>query len=132
MHKRSYDMLVALLNELNPQYFQGTCQQIMFEIGDIESTRTDLKILTASEAPSPHTVSKINKLVKSGIQFYERFLSTFEDPDTHQLSEAIEAENLRPVLCAKLYVARLHSKIICADQSTQVNLCVVCEVIFAS
>ncbi len=121
MHKRRYDMLTALVDQLNPQYFLGTCRQILFELGDIESTRADLKIIRASEAPSPQALTKINKLVISGIQFYQRFLATFEDPDTGELSENIEGDGLRPVLCAKLYIARLHSKLVCPDQERQVQ-----------
>ena len=121
MHKRRYDMLTAILDELNPRYYLTTCQQIMFEVGDIESTRADLKIISASESPTSHAVSKINKLIRSGIQFYEKFVASFEDPITHQLPDEIENNNLRPFLCAKLYIARLHSKIICADPSAQVS-----------
>lgn len=121
MHKRRYDMLTALLNELNPQYYLSTCQQIMFEVGDIESMRADLKIVSASDSPTPHAVSKINKLLKSGIQFYEKFIASFEDPVTHQFPEDIDTSNLRPFLCAKLYIARLHSKIICANRSAQAS-----------
>ena len=126
MHKRRCDMLTSVLGELNPQYFTSTCQEIMFELGDIESTRADLKIITASESPSAHGIARINKLIASGIVFYERFLKTFEDPDTRQLSENIEADSLRPVLCAKLYIARLHSKVVCGDQTGQVGVLVYC------
>ncbi len=120
MHKRRYDMLTVLLNELNPQYFLSTCQQIMFELGDIESSRADLKIVMASDAPSAHALTKINKLIISSVEFYQQFLATFEDSSTRELSENIDSESLRPVLCAKLYIARLFSKLVCPDQEKQV------------
>ena len=132
MHKRRVDMLSSLLASLNPQHYLMVCRQIMFELGEAQSEMADLKIVSGSESPSPHAIGKINKLNTSAIQYYDRFLESFEDPSTHCLPDVIEEDYLRPVLCAKLYTARLHSRFICPDPATKVepNLFVARNVVF--
>ena len=43
MIKRRIDMLEALSNELNPQYFLQHCRKIHYELGDIYSQQVSLK-----------------------------------------------------------------------------------------
>jgi len=34
MHKRRIDMLLALVKDLNPQYFLAVCRQLDYELGE--------------------------------------------------------------------------------------------------
>ena len=64
MHKRRIDLLLPVLLELNSQFYLQVCRQIQFEIGEIYSEMTDLKIAIADQEgivnflfeSSPHTV----------------------------------------------------------------------------
>ena len=47
MHKRRIDLLLPVLLELNSQFYLQICRQIQFEIGEIYSEMTDLKIAIA-------------------------------------------------------------------------------------
>ena len=121
MYKRRIDMLSALLQELNPQHYLALCRQLTYELGEIHSEMADLKIVISSDAPSPHAIGKINKLVRSGIEHYENFLQTFTD-SSGEFPDPIDEDCLRPILCAKMFMARLHSKLINPDTTQQVLL----------
>lgn len=120
MHKRRVDMLNAVLEELNPQHYLNICRQLMFELAETLSDMTDHKIILASDSPSTHAIGKINKLIHSAIQFYEKFIATFLDSSGH-LPDPLAEEFARPVLCAKMYSARLHAKIISPEPAMQVT-----------
>ena len=49
MHKRRIDLLLPVLLELNSQFYLQVCRQIQFEIGEIYSEMTDLKIAIADQ-----------------------------------------------------------------------------------
>ena len=80
----------------------------------------ELKVITYSEDPSPHALGKLNRLTGSGIRYYERFVDSFLDPSTRELPDPMDDGELRPILCAKLHLARLHSKFITPDTTAKV------------
>lgn len=121
MHKRRVDMLSAILQELNPQHYLSICRQLMFELAETTSEMADHKIVLASDSPSTHAVGKINKLIHSAIKYYEKFIATFLDPSGN-IPDPLAEEFVRPLLCAKMYSARLHAKLISPDPASQVRL----------
>ena len=121
MHKRRFDMLTGILDQLNPQYYLAFMRQMLYETAEIQSEMANLKMISASDSPSPHAVGKINKLLKSAITFYDKFYTTFLDPSTNELPEPVDEDCLGPILRAKFYTARLHSKIISPDSNDQVS-----------
>ena len=121
MHKRRVDMLSALLEQLNQQHFLNVCRQLMFELAETQTEMASLKIVNASEDPSPHAVGKINKLLLSAIRYFENFVCSFIEHDATSLPDPICEDYLRPILCAKLHVARLQSKVISPDPVVQVG-----------
>jgi len=121
MHKRRVDMLSAILQELNPQHYLSMCRQLMFELAETTSEMADHKIVLASDSPSTHAVAKINKLLHSAIKYYEKFVATFLD-SSGNMPDPVAEEFLRPLLCAKMYSARLHTKLISPDTASQVRL----------
>lgn len=120
MHKRRIDMLSTLQEELNPQYYLDEHRELMHEIAQAQAEMADLKIVSASDTPTPHALAKINKLLLGGIKTYERFVASFYDLQTRRLPAVIDPDYLRPILCSKLNIARLYSKIISSDPATQV------------
>lgn len=121
MHKRRVDMLSALLQQLNRQHFLNVCRQLMYELAETQAEMATLKIVNASEEPSPHAVGKINKLLLSGIKYFNDFVLSFIEHGATELPDPISEDYLRPILCAKLHVARLHSKVISPDPMVQVG-----------
>lgn len=121
MHKRRVDMLTVLQNELNPQYYLGEHRQIMYEVAETLSEMSGLKIVSASEVPTVHAVAKINKLLWTAIHTFEQFVASFHDAGTEKLPDSIDLDYLRPILCSKLNVARLYSKLITPDPATEVG-----------
>lgn len=119
MHKRRIDMLVEVLNELNPQYYLLICRQLMFEVADTYSTMMDLKfaILEASGEsvrPTPHHVKKINSLVKESIKYYQEYLDTLKGGKPVYPDE-FPSNDVRPGLVAMFCMGRLYSKYIVGD-----------------
>ena len=121
MHKRRIDMLTALQRELNPQYYLNEHRQIMYEVAEAQTLMADLKIVAASDDPTPHAVSKINKLLQGAIRTFEQFVASFCVPETGALPASIDLDYLRPVLCSKLNTARLLAKIITPDPAAQAS-----------
>ncbi len=121
MHKRRIDMLTALQRELNPQYYLSEHRQIMHEVAEAQSLMADLKIVAASDNPTPHAVSKINKLLQAAARTFEQFVASFHAPDTGALPDSIDQDYLRPILCSKLNIASLLSKIITPNPAEQVG-----------
>ena len=62
MHKRRIDLLLPLLREINSQFYLQICRQMQFEVGEIYSEMTDLKIAIAD---------------KDGMFSYASFMFTF-------------------------------------------------------
>lgn len=121
MHKRRVDMLTALQKELNPQYYLAEHRQLMYEVAETQSEMAGLKIVSASDVPTVHAVAKINKLVWGAIHTFEQFAKSFHDPETRALPDSIDLDYLRPILCGKLNVARLYSRLIAPDPATRVS-----------
>lgn len=121
MHKRRVDMLTALQAELNPQYYLDEHRQIMIEVAETLTEMAGLKIVAASDSPTVHAVAKINKLVWNAIHTFELFVKSYYHSGTGALPDSIDVDYLRPILCAKLNVARLYSKLIAPDPQTQVR-----------
>lgn len=121
MHKRRIDMLTHLLEELNPRIYLGEHRQIMYEVAETQSEMADLKIVSGSESPTPHTVEKINKLLRSGISMFQQFVASFYERNASELPDNVDQDYLRPVLLSKLNMARLYSKIITPDPASQVR-----------
>ena len=121
MHKRRVDMLTDLLQQLSRQHFLNVCRQLMYEVAETQAEMASLKIANASEDPSPHAVGKINKLLLSSVKYFENFVQSFVEVGATELPDPISEDYLRPILCAKLHIARLHSKVISPDSAVQVS-----------
>ena len=84
--------------------------------------------MNASEDPTPHAVGKINKLLLSSVKYFEEFVQSFMEvtwvPRSYPIL-AISEDYLRPILCAKLQIARLHSKVISPDPTVQVSIALI-------
>lgn len=122
MHKRRVDILSEVLVELNPQHYLLVCRQLMFEIAEAYSDMADLKIAIVDESggrPNPHSVKKINTLINQSIKFFQSFIDSLKDKGA--LPETFAEDTVRPALVAHFYVARLHSKVICADRYLKVD-----------
>ena len=122
MYKRRADMLENLLKELNPQHYLVLMRQLYFEVGIIYSEMADCKIALVSDAekPTPHAVLKINKLVGQSLKHFDNFINSFQD-HTGKLPDKFDKENLRSILSAKFWIARLHSKMIVVSPQTQLE-----------
>ena len=121
LHKRRVDMLAATLAELNPQHYLMACRQLMFELAEAHSEMAGLKTVLASESPSPHAVAKINRLVRSSIDHFQRFVDSFKEGQTGELPADIEEDFLRPILSAQLSTARLYTQLITPSTAEQVH-----------
>jgi len=122
MHKRRVDMLSEVLIELNPQHYLLVCRQLMFEIAEAYSEMADLKMAIVDESggpPSVHAVKKINTLLNQSIKFFQSFIDSLKHKGA--LPEKFDEDTVRPALVAHFYIARLYSKIICADKQTKVE-----------
>ncbi|KAM7539187.1 hypothetical protein Aperf_G00000058930 [Anoplocephala perfoliata] len=124
MQKRRVDLLEALLNELNPQYYMTSCRIIMSECGAAITALRDLNeeklertcemsgIESISELPKK--AKKVNVLGRRALNMYAKLLDSFLVPATQKECEFYEEIWLRNVLMAYFYSARLHSKTISA------------------
>lgn len=122
MHKRRVDMLSEVLVELNPQHYLLVCRQLMFEIAESYSDMVDLKLAIAEESggpPSVHAVKKINTLINQSIKFFQSFIDSLKQKGV--LPEKFDEDTVRPALVANFYIARLYSKLICADKYGKVE-----------
>lgn len=123
MHKRRIDMLVSVLNELNPQHYLLVCRQLQYEIAEIFSAMLDLKVAlyeTGQKTPNPKATSKINQLSKQGIDYYEKFIKSFNNLEG-KTPDKIPTEDERPFLVAWFCKGRLFSKIIVQSPSDKIN-----------
>ena len=113
MHKRRIDMLIPLVTGLNPQYYLQVVRQLQYEIGEVYSEMTELKIAIANndEVPTVHQIKKINVLANSGIKFFTGFIDSCRDADK-KFPKEIEKILVRPLLMAHFHVARLYGLIL--------------------
>lgn len=121
MYKRRADMLENLLKELNPQHYLLLIRQLYFEVGIIYSEMADCKITLVSdtEKPTSHAVLKINKLIGQSLKLFDNFINSFQD-QSGRLPDKFDKENLRSILSAKFWIARLHSKMIVVSPQVQI------------
>lgn len=122
MHKRRVDILSEVLVELNPQHYLLVCRQLMFEIAEAYSDMVDLKMAIAEESggpPSVHAVKKINTLINQSVKFFQSFIDSLKHKGV--LPETFAEDTVRPALVAQFYIARLYSKLICADKTGKVE-----------
>ncbi|KAL3193980.1 hypothetical protein MRX96_001898 [Rhipicephalus microplus] len=120
MHKRRIDMHEEVLKEVNPRYYLGVCQQIMFELGEVYSEMMSLKLAALPPAVSPHTpaVKKVNSIIDKAIRHYTSFIDTVRDSGG-KLPEPLPEDLARPVLVAHFYIGRLYSSIIAQEPREQ-------------
>ena len=119
MHKRRIDMLTDIIRDLNPAHYLVLSRQLMHELAGAYSEMADLKIVIASDSPSPQQIVKINKLITQSVNWYRKFYDTFVDSNTGTLQA--DTDNLRSILCARLYMAKLITKVITPDAAAQVS-----------
>lgn len=122
MHKRRIDLLIPLLKELNAQFYLQVIRQLQYEIGEVYSEMTDLKISLANieNTPSVHQIKKINVLANSGIKFFTGFIDSTRNPDK-TFPDTFEQVLVRPFLMAHFHTARLYGKLMSVDKNTRIE-----------
>ena len=120
LHKRRIDMLSATLSELNPQHYLAACRQLTFELAEVHAEMASLKIVRASDSPSAQAVAKINRLLHSAIDHFQRFVETFREK-SGELPAQSDPELLRPIMSAQLSCGRLYTQIISPSKARQVS-----------
>lgn len=120
LHKRRIDILSATLSELNPTHYLSICRQLTFELAEVHAEMASLKIVRASDSPSAQAVAKINRLLQTGIDHFQKFVDTFREK-SGQLPDNIEPDLLRPILSAQLSCGRLYTHIISPSKAAQVR-----------
>lgn len=135
MHKRRIDSLDAVYKELNPTYYLDKRRQIAFELGEIYNEMLDCKIDVANEkngVPNAHQIAKINMLARSGIKYFQEFLRSFEkneesggekEKDETGAKTKYDSANVRPIILARFYCARLVSKLLTSDMKEKLVNC---------
>ncbi|XP_015121418.1 protein KBP homolog [Diachasma alloeum] len=124
MHKRRVYVLVEVIKELNPRYYQAECRQIWIELGETSSAILDIKLdkLRASDKrPTPHALNKINHLAKCGINYYKKFLDSMKENETSPPVREFPQELVKPALFAYFHIGTLCNKIITPDKLTQLD-----------
>jgi hypothetical protein len=105
LNKRRIDMLVALINELNPQHYMVIVRQIIYETAEIYSEMGNLKVILAEAENNSHQrIVKINSLYSNAMLYYEKYINSFTGP--------VDSVYLRSYLLCKLNVCRLHAKLL--------------------
>ncbi|XP_076831098.1 KIF-binding protein [Brachyhypopomus gauderio] len=122
MHKRRVDMLEPICKDLNAQFYLLICRQLQFELAETFYEMMDLKLAVADkqDQPDSHTIKKFNHLCTASIKYYQMFIDSIRSPEG-KFPEKLEDDLLRPALVAKFRVARLQSKIISVNPTTQVE-----------
>ena len=121
LHKRRIDLLSSTLSELNPQHYLVICRQLTFELAETYREMASQKIVQRSESPSPQAVNKINRLLHSSIDHFQRFVEMFNDHQTGKLPDELEPEMLHPILSAQLSTGRLFTQIITQSKTEEVK-----------
>ncbi|PIK52896.1 putative KIF1-binding protein-like [Apostichopus japonicus] len=123
MHKRRIDMLVAILDELNPQFFLHICRQIIFEIAETYNTMVDVKLeikRRTEETPTVHMIKKINTLITKSIEYFQRFIDSLRDPQG-VMPDEYEENLVRPTLIANFYIGRLYGNYISTEVADRIK-----------
>ena len=107
MHKRRIDLLSSLCDQISDEHYLTLIRQLLFELGECFSQLLDLKLDLPVEERKPE---KIHRLASKGIETFERFLRTMVDPKTKAFPQTYADEFVRPVVLARFYLARFHSK----------------------
>ncbi|KAJ8036151.1 KIF1-binding protein-like [Holothuria leucospilota] len=130
MHKRRIDMLTAILDELNPQFFLHICRQLTFEIAETYNAMVDIKTEIKNRSgttPTAHVVKKINGLIMKSIAYFQKFCDSLRDPQG-VMPEELEENLIRPTLLAHFYMGRLYANYLSPEMSDRIkNLETSCE-----
>lgn len=126
LHKKSVDELENLLGILNPKFYLNICREVWYELGLTYSTMLDIKLskledLKINEHPSPHALSKINKLCGKSIHNFQQFLSSYTEKETEKILSSISTDELQLVFYAYFHIARLYYKITTPDKRMQLQ-----------
>lgn len=124
MHKRRIDLLAALVQELNPQYYLYVCRQINYELAETYSAMMDNKldlVEAGTGDPTPPQAKKINSLATSSIQHFLHYLDSLKDETTGEQPLAYSEDSVRPALVAWFHLGRLWSKLIATDPQTKLQ-----------
>uniref|UniRef100_A0A2P2IAL2 KIF-binding protein n=1 Tax=Hirondellea gigas TaxID=1518452 RepID=A0A2P2IAL2_9CRUS len=119
MHKRRVDLLLNLLNELNPQFYLSVCRQLRYELAETYSNMAQCK-----EEPQPLDDSstssqqgaKVASLMLSSIDHYKLFINSYR-ATTGELPTRFPDEAERAALVAYFHMGRLWNKIKSANRS---------------
>ena len=82
----------------------------------------DLKIAIQEEggqAPTPHSVRKINYLVDQAVKYFQGFIDSLKSKGS--LPGTFDETLVRPALVAHFYIARLLAKKMCSDRREKVE-----------
>lgn len=114
LHKRRLDMLLAVVGELNPQYFLAMTRQLQFEIAEISHEMMSLKRskYTNENPPDAAAVAKINKLGLQSIKWFTAFQESCRDTVTKEMPKDLDELVERPFLVAKFTSARIYSQLL--------------------
>lgn len=122
LHKRRIDILEDLIKKINPQYYLQYCRQIWYELAQIYSEILNIKsdkLKEAAERPSPHALSKINRLVDQSIKNFDLFTQSFHE--TFKNSNKVVEDYEKAYLQAFFHIGALHSRYITLDKQTQLK-----------
>ncbi|KAK6181184.1 hypothetical protein SNE40_009099 [Patella caerulea] len=114
MHKKRIDMLLDIINVINPQHYLLVRRQLIYEVAETYSCMADLKLTKLESDPgsrSAHVVNKINQLTLHSIEQFQSYLDSLKG-ENPELPEKLGENDVRPALVAKFYIGRLYSKLI--------------------
>lgn len=124
MHKRRVDLLTALVQELNPQYYVHVCRQINYELAETYSAMMDNKLALVENGgsePTPPQAKKINTLATSSIQYFLHYLDSLKDIITGEQPTVYSEDSVRPALVAWFHLGRLWSKLVATNHQTKIQ-----------
>ena len=129
MHKRRIDMLEALHQAINANYFLAQSRQMQFELGEIYSEMVDIKISIAETTKDANrkSLTKINSLILKGIAHFHDFVNSFVDKKSLVMPSRFDEEMVKPLLVAYFSIGRLKTKLLTNDQREQANNWTSCE-----
>ncbi|RWS07858.1 hypothetical protein B4U79_16105 [Dinothrombium tinctorium] len=130
MLKRRANLLENLLKEINADYFLNQSRQMTFELGEIYSEMTDIKIVETndkSDAELVMLVKKVNGLIFKAIKYFNSFIDSFRDKTVKELPSTFENEIVRPMMVAYFSIGRLYSKLYTSEPKDQIKNWNACE-----
>ncbi|KER22302.1 hypothetical protein T265_14892, partial [Opisthorchis viverrini] len=125
MHKRRVDVLETILRPLSRKHYLMLCRQLMFELAEALTTMRDLKqrayeeVRQAKTESALHYARKANSLAKRALAFYQQLINSYARPN--QLCHTLSEDEIRPLMLAHFYSARLHSKLFPATREDRVQ-----------